>query len=81
MEISEAASFKLKLEKPSVSSSHCLSSTTAVVVGNGFMIKSNEILSVKQPVLLFVTLTKIDCWRKCVLPIDSIYYQSKHAQL
>jgi len=35
VEISEAASFKLKNEKPSVSSSHCLSSTVNVIEGNG----------------------------------------------
>ena len=42
MEISEAASFKLKLEKPSVSSSHCLSSTGAEMTGKADQLTTSK---------------------------------------
>ena len=62
MEISEAASFKLKNEKPSVSSSHCLSSTVNVIEGKELTTKLNEILVSLQAVLsMFSTLTNTCC--------------------
>ena len=41
--MSEAASFKLKSENPSISSSHCLSSTEKRMLGNGSTFNSKEV--------------------------------------
>ena len=62
VEISEAASFKLKNQKPSVSSSHCLSSTGDEITGKELTTKLNEMLVSLQAVLsMFSTLTNTCC--------------------
>ncbi|CAI8201631.1 MAG: Uncharacterised protein [Cryomorphaceae bacterium] len=43
VEISEAASVKLKSENPSVSSSHCFSSTEKRIFGKGSTFNSKEV--------------------------------------
>ena len=62
VEISVAASLRLKTENPSVSLSHCFNSTVAVIVGNALTIRLKEIeVSLQATLSTFSTRTKMGC--------------------